>query len=397
MAQNCVSLDYDHRRTGSLYGAFAFGSVILTCFANFVVVRRINGEAWQVGLTFLLGAVYAILGVLGDDFGRRLGRHGQTITYVAACAVAITMIFVSPVRGFFGIIVLPLVSQAIFDFGWKIATLAGLTLFGASVSVFGYYFGPRAIPEAAMSYTAAFAFTAVFTIITKQALTAREREEKLRRELETANEQLRAAAAQTEELATTRERNRVAREIHDGVGHYLTVVKTQLDAAAALFATDPARARENVDKAAKLAAEALDDVRRSVGALRTDAKRPPLPDAVKQLAAHAEPHATVTIEGAPRPLAPAVEHALFRAAQEGLTNIRKHARATQALVSLDFSHPQRVRLELADNGRGQNGRTPPHGCFGLTGLRERIELLGGTVEAANRLEGGFALRVEVPA
>jgi hypothetical protein len=65
------------------------------------------------------------------------------------------------------------------------------------------------------------------------------------------------------------------------------------------------------------------------------------------------------IDGTPRPLTPAVEHALFRAAQEGLTNIRKHARATNAVVRLDFREPSRVRLELADNGVGANGTTAP--------------------------------------
>jgi len=246
-----------------------------------------------------------------------------------------------------------------------------------------------------VNYSAAFAFTIAFTIITKQALNARAQQEKLRLEIEAANTQLRAAAAQTEELATTRERNRVAREIHDGVGHYLTVVKTQLDAAAALIPHRPAEARTAVEKAAKLTAEALDDVRRSVGALRTDAPRLPLPEALRELVAHGEPVPTLAIEGAPRPIAPGIEHALFRAAQEGLTNIRKHARATSALVRLDFRTPSRVVLELSDNGVGANGA--PGSGFGLQGLRERIEVIGGKVDAANRLEGGFALRVEVPA
>jgi signal transduction histidine kinase len=136
-------------------------------------------------------------------------------------------------------------------------------------------------------------------------------------------------------------------------------------------------------------------VRRSVGALRTDAARPPLPDALRELATHGEPVPTLSIEGAPRPLAPGIEHALFRAAQEGLTNIRKHARATQALVRLDFRTPSRIVLELSDNGVGAPAATGSG--FGLQGLRERIEIIGGTVNAANRLEGGFALRVEVPA
>lgn len=379
------------------YGAFAFGSVILTCFLSFVTARRLDATPGQLALTFGLGALYAVLGVLGDGLSCRIGRHGKIINYLAMCAVVVVMLYVSPVRGFFGIIVLPLVSQAIFDFNWKAATFASLALFAASVSVFGYYYGPRAVPEAVMSYTAAFAFTAVFTIITRKALAAREREEKLRRELEAANEQLRAYAAQAEEFATTRERNRLAREIHDGVGHYLTVVKTQLDVAAAVCATNPDQAKANIEKAAKLTAEALDDVRRSVGSLRADAKRPPLPEAIGQLAAHGDPVPAYTVEGSPRPLPPAVEHALFRAAQEGLTNIRKHARATSALVRLDFRDAQRVQLELSDNGVGLNGTGTASGGFGLVGLRERIELLGGTVSAANRLEGGFTLRVEVPA
>lgn len=378
------------------YGAFAFGSVILTCFLSFVISRRVYGEEWQVAATFALGALYAVLGILGDSIAARLGPHGRTLNFAAMCAIVTVMIFISPVRGFFGIIVLPLVSQAIFDFNWKVALAAGGGLFAASVSVFGYYFGPRAIPEAAMSYTAAFAFTAAFTIITKQALNARERAENLRRELESANAKLRAYAAQAEELATTRERNRLAREIHDGVGHYLTVVKTQLDVAVALCATDPGRAKTNVEKAARLTAEALDDVRRSVGALRTDAPRMPLPTAVQHLAAHGEPPATVSIQGEPRALEPAAEHALFRAAQEGLTNIRKHARATHARLALDFRAPACVRLEVSDDGRGRPADAPESGGFGLTGLRERIALLGGTVDCGNRPEGGFALRIELP-
>jgi signal transduction histidine kinase len=384
-----------HKRT-DLYGAFAFGSVIVTCFMQFVLANRIVGAPWQVFLTFFLGALYGALGVLDDSIAARFGqpwRHRIFITMLLAVTV---MIYVSPVRGFFSIIVLPLMSQAIFDYSPRRAMAVGVYLYGLCVGVLWYYYGASAVPEALVSYVAAFAFTIAFTFITKQALDARDRETHLRAELEAANEKLRAYAAQAEELATTRERNRLAREIHDGVGHYLTVVKTQLDVAAATCATNPEQAKSNVEKAAKLTAEALDDVRRSVGSLRADAKRPPLPEALKQLAAHGEPVPAVAIEGAPRPLPPAVEHALFRATQEGLTNIRKHARATSALVRLDFRDAARVRLELSDNGIGANNGAASGG-FGLTGIRERVEMLGGTFSAANRLQGGFALRVEVPA
>lgn len=384
---------HEHRRT-DLYGAFAFASVVVTCFLQFLFVNRIHSTPSALVLTFVLGALYSTIGILSDGFVARYGEPWRNRLFLVNLAVVTAMIFVSPIRGFFGIIVLPLMSQAIFDYPPVRATLAGLYLFTASIGVFVFNFGLRAVPEAVMSYLAAFAFTAVFTIITKQALNAREQSERLRRELEDANTKLRAYAAQAEELATTRERNRLAREIHDGVGHYLTVVKTQLDVAAALCASDPAQAKTNVEKAARLTGEALDDVRRSVGSLRADSSRPPLPEALRQLAAHGEPIATVSIEGDPRPLPGATEHALFRAAQEGLTNIRKHAHATSALLVLDFRDAARVRLEVSDNGRGASGNA---GGFGLTGIRERVELLGGRVDAANRLEGGFALRVEVPA
>ncbi len=386
----------DEHRTGGLYGAFAYSTVILSCYAAFLTNQRYYSSEWMVPVVFGLGAAYAALGVLGGRFLDCGGRLTYATYYLLQCSLLTTIIFLSPVRGFLGVLVLPVISQAIFDLRpWR-AALVGLYLFGINIAVWAIPYGWESGLQAVINYSAAFAFTIAFTIITKQALSAREHQARLRQELEVANQLLRDHAVQAEDLATTRERNRVAREIHDGVGHYLTVVKTQLDVAAALIPTQPDRAREAVEKAAKLTGEALDDVRRSVGALRTDTARPPLPEAVRQLAALGDPLPTVRIEGTPRPLPPAVEHALFRATQEGLTNIRKHARATTALVRLDFRESSRVRLELADNGVGAAGANASSG-FGLTGLRERIEVLGGRVESGNRLEGGFALTIEVPA
>ena len=318
------------------------------------------------------------------------------VYFAAQCAIVTGMIFISPIRGFFGIIVFPLCAQAVFLLRPPAVTLVNMYLFVATIAVWGIPNGWQAAWEAVLSYSTGFVFTIVFSIITRQALNARSRAEKLRLEVEEANRQLQEYALQASDLATTRERNRLAREIHDGVGHYLTVIKTQLDAATTLLPTQPDKARETVVKAARLASEALDDVRRSVGALRADNSRPPLPEALKELIAQGSPVPTFAVEGAPRAVSSAVEHALFRAAQEGLTNIRKHAQATSALLVLDFRAPQRVRLELSDNGVGAARPSSTPG-FGLVGLRERIELLGGQIETANRLNGGFALTVEVPA
>ncbi len=386
---------YETHRTGSLYGAFAYSAVVLTCYGGFFANQRYYAGPWMVPVVFFLGAVYAALGIFDGSLLQGKGRRGLIIYFATQCAILTAILIWSPTRGFMGILVLPLMSQAIFDLPARWAVAVGVYLFGINIALWAVPFGWSGAAQACINYLAGFAFTIAFTLITKQALNSREREEKFRRELEIANEHLRTHAAQAEELATTRERNRVAREIHDGVGHYLTVVKTQLDAAAALLPTQPERAREAVIKAAKLTSEALDDVRRSVGSLRADTNRPPLPEALQALTVDAGLPVTMRVEGAARPLPPGVEHALFRSAQEGLTNVRKHAAASGAEVMLDFRPQGRVRLAVLDNGGGRKGAESAG--FGLRGIRERIEVLGGRVESGNRSEGGFALTIEVPA
>lgn len=382
-------------RPGTRYGAFAYGSVILACYAGFLANYRFYyRDEWAVPVVFALGAVFTAMGVLGGAYIDCRRTTAAWIYFPVQCAVLTAILWLSPIRGYLGILVLPVISQAIFDLHPRWATVVGLYLFAVNVALWAVPHGWDGAWQAAVSYGTGFVFTAVFTAITKQAVTSRQREEKLRQEVEAANEQLRAYAAQVEELATTRERNRVAREIHDGLGHYLTVVKTQLDAAAALMPTQPDQARDAVTKAAKLTGEALEDVRRSVGTLRTDTARRPLPEALRALTEEAGLPVQMRVAGAPRALPPGVEHALFRSAQEGLTNIRKHAAASAAELALDFRPDGCVALAVLDNGRGAQAADAG---FGLRGIRERIELLGGRVEAGNRATGGFHLTIEVPA
>lgn len=389
--------EHSHRRTENFYGALAFGSVVLSCYSGFLPSKPFYySSASMVPVVFGLGAAYIALGVLGGAFVEGRGNAARACYYLLHCALLTAIIWLSPIRGFFSILVLPVVSQAILDLRARYATLIGGYLLTIAVSIWTFPYGWGRSAEAIFAYFTAFAFTVVFSLVTKQALQSREREAKLRQEVEDANRLLRDHAAQTEDLATTRERNRLAREIHDGLGHYLTVVKTQLDAANALLPDHPERARESIGKAARLAGEALDDVRRSVSSLRTEATRPPLPEALQLLTLDAGLPVTVRIEGTARPLTPGIEHALFRSAQEGLTNIRKHAAASVGEISLGFGPTGKVTLKITDNGRGTAGSASTKG-FGLTGLCERIELLGGKVMSGNRPEGGFALTVEVPA
>jgi signal transduction histidine kinase len=226
---------------------------------------------------------------------------------------------------------------------------------------------------------------------------ARHEVERLATELQRANQQLRTYAAQVEELATTTERNRLAREIHDSLGHYLTVMNVQLGAAQAVFDSDPEKARDALQKAQRLAQEGLADVRRSVAALR---EKPvgdrPLPDAIEALVeetASAGIDTAFSLAGTPRPVQAPTELTLYRAAQEGLTNAQKHARPEEISVTLVYEEAH-IRLVVADDGHGaDDGGT---GGFGLLGLRERVELLGGRVTAESAPGEGFVLTVVVP-
>ncbi len=203
---------------------------------------------------------------------------------------------------------------------------------------------------------------------------------------------------QVEELATARERSRIAREIHDGLGHALTAVHVQLEAARALVARSPERtdALDCIVRAQACARQALQEARRSVTMLRTTVALGSLADAVRGLAEDCRGDGIsvdVTIEGVPRPLPPAAEFALYRAVQEALTNVRRHASTTTARVALAFA-PSEAHVRICDDGLGR-AETAGAG-YGLIGMRERAELLGGRMEVRSAPGEGFEVFMSVP-
>jgi signal transduction histidine kinase len=236
---------------------------------------------------------------------------------------------------------------------------------------------------------AAAAFTAVITELLR-------REHRSRVELAEAHRRLQDLAAQAEQLATAQERNRVARDIHDGLGHHLTVVQMQLQAARALLPSDPARTDGLIGQAQEQTVEALAEVRRSVAALREPRSRGGLETALRALAAETSAAGIETrlaVAGQPRDVPPEVEEALYRAAEEGLTNVRKHAGAAHARIVLEYG-ADRVRVEIHDDGTGL-APSGAGGGYGLVGVRERVARLDGTVDLGPAPEGGVTLAAEV--
>ena len=247
-----------------------------------------------------------------------------------------------------------------------------------------------------VAVSALILFVAAFAHMRLREQQARERSERLTVELGEANTQLAAYATQAHELAMIQERNRLAREIHDNLGHTLTIINMQIEAAKAVMDSDPDCALDAINKAQELAKKGLTDVRQSVAALReSPVSNRPLSEAIASLVKEAESSGIVTefkVSGEPHALDNKVGLALYRAAQEGLTNVRQHARASRVDVLLDFQ-PSEVRLQVTDNGVGA---VEMAGGFGLLGIRERMHLLGGRLEIHTGAGKGFRLTASVP-
>jgi signal transduction histidine kinase len=189
----------------------------------------------------------------------------------------------------------------------------------------------------------------------------------------------------------------VARDIHDGLGHHLTAIALLLEKATAFAERDPPAARRAVRDARGSARAALEDVRRSVRTLRAELPPLRLRAALTELvgaATHVPPGPAVSlaVEGDEDGYDDAVLGALYRAAQEGITNARRHAGASRISVSVALDGVG-ARLVVADDGRGfEAGREG----FGLLGMRERVQLVGGRVELDTGPGNGTRLTVTVP-
>ena len=220
-------------------------------------------------------------------------------------------------------------------------------------------------------------------------------EQRGRARLEQSHRQLAAYAEQVAELSAAAERNRVARDIHDGLGHHLTAIAVLLEKAAAFRDRDPAAADRAIDDAHRSARRALDDVRQSVGALRGPAApfclSSALADLVRQ-SGDAPPDVSLDLAGDESGYDAPTLTALYRAAQEGLTNARRHAGATRVTLTVRLDGAG-ARLVVADDGRGFR---PEREGFGLLGMRERVQLVGGRIDVESRPEAGTNLTVTIP-
>jgi signal transduction histidine kinase len=219
--------------------------------------------------------------------------------------------------------------------------------------------------------------------------------------LEQANRELAAQRELQEQAAVAVERGRIARELHDVVAHNVSMIVVQAGAAARVLDGDQPHVSGALDAIARTGRQTVDEMRRVLGVLRDDndpaalKPQPGLADLdqlVDGVRAAGLP-VTLRIEGAPRALPQAADLSAFRIVQEALTNSLKHAGPARADVVVRYA-PDAVSLEIRDTG---SGRTDGHGTGnGLVGMRERVAMFGGELDAAPQSEGGYAVRARLP-
>jgi signal transduction histidine kinase len=224
---------------------------------------------------------------------------------------------------------------------------------------------------------------------------------KLITELQAAKQALELARDREIELAALRERERLARDLHDTLGHALVTLTVQLEAAQRLQAADPARVPTLLAELQKLTRSSMDGLRRSLANLRTSGLGDrPLAGSLQTLCAEAGRRFGAAVdcrvaEGADA-LPPAVAEVLWRVVQEGLTNVERHAHAQQVAVNLTLPSKE-VVLRVSDDGVGlPPGAEDKPGHYGLRGLRERVEGLGGTFGLTSAEPRGTLMEARIP-
>jgi signal transduction histidine kinase len=394
-------------------GRWTFIATVVAMYvATFAFPQRPLTLSEIVGLV-AAGGLYLLVGICGAEF---YTHTASPLTLAAFYAIEIPLagLIVYWTAGFFlaGLIMLPLAGLSVQVLPHRRMLAVCALLLVTLVASYGLRGGWEAALLAGIGYLAAIVFVVLVTQMAVREREARAEVERLATELAAANRRLREYAVQAEELAITRERARLAHEIHDTVGHSLTALDVQLELLVRLPPGRTEQRRQVAGQARALVKEGLADVRRAVRALRPAALEAfSLPEAVAALAADlqqsAHIHTVWQVAGEVVVLPTRLAIPLYRAAQEALTNVRRHAPAAQQVTVQLRYEPEAVVLSVENDGvpasPALRASLPPAGGteggpegYGLRGLRERAELLGGTFSAGPDGTGSFRLEIHLP-
>ncbi|MBT3338203.1 MAG: sensor histidine kinase [Anaerolineae bacterium] len=259
--------------------------------------------------------------------------------------------------------------------------------------------GSQAVLYSLPIYAGGYVFFGVFAASAARAEAARAESQTLLQDLREAHLKLQTYAAQAERLAVSEERNRLAREMHDTLGHRLTVAIVQLEGAERLVDEEPKRAQEMVATVKEQMRAALSELRSAVATLREPLQADlSLKSALKSLGENFQAATEIEVQMAFAHNIPELPNeyrvAIYRAAQESLTNVQRHAQAKHVRMSLMLIENE-INLTLRDNGVGLPSNADKLG-FGLRGIQERAAQLGGRMRLEANPEGGAQICLCLP-
>ncbi len=353
------------------------------------------GQRWLAGGLSVLFVLLLVPLFLEIDWGVRTKRAYLAVQTVI---VALLMVAVPEATSLLPILFF-LLSAVAMMFLRRKEGLGWITVFVLVTAMF--FVRSWAVRDglvALLPYVGGFLFFGAFGYALTEAEEAREESQRLLADLQEAHRRLQEYTKQAEELAAAREREQLARDLHDTLGHRLTVAAVNLEAARRLVRANPGKAEEVIGSAREQVREALSELRSTVATLRHPMPLESLPGALRNLVDRFSDATGIWVSlEAPRdrlPISQAERLALYRVAQEALTNVQRHARAGRVWVKLRSGGGQAV-LTVEDDGVGVPPGAEGRG-FGLRGMRERMERLGGTLSVEVRGEGGTRLEASLP-
>lgn len=381
----------------NLYHFWNVGVLVLT--AGVMTASRLVGGSpdWLRVLLLTLGllAAYAAASARGVPYALR------ALFVVIGAGLVFTLVLLTrePLMNHLFLVVS---AQMVFLMPGGTRGVVAAVAFPTALTAAALLFSNAALGVSPLSLTVAFGvtyfFAAVMAHMTRLQVEARTRAIQYAQQLREVNRLLEARLLEARQVAIARERVRMAREIHDGLGHHLTAVIVDLQNAETLAGEEPEEARAHVQSALEVIQAAMRSSQEMVDAL--DRFERPLPKAIHDLVTRwmqvTGTPVILRVDGGGTDLSTAARMTLFRTVQESLTNIQKHARPTRVEIALtQLADRVILRVFNDDVGRTEHEEAVRSG-FGLLGLKERAQALMGEFEAGPRSEGGFQVSLILP-
>lgn len=353
----------------------------------------------KISVLVCCGIAYITIGIYGYAICARSPRTLLRLAYFfIQLVLGGVIVYLSAGVSFNALILLPLAGHSVLLLteNWTLAVNSAMSIIYAG-SMYYVNQGFAGDWSSLLTFFAGQVFIIFFTQMAVNEERARIEVEKLAEDLKLANERLRDYANQIEENTIVKERNRMAREIHDGLGHSLTTIHMQIQAANAVMDSNPTAAKKTLESARELTRQALSEVRSSVSTLRSSPEEElSLLERIHTLLDRSQSlglDVDWKVVGSPRPLSSQGELTIYRTIQEAINNTFKHAEAQHVWVLLDYSLTNQVKLSVSDDGHGTDDL---EGGFGLIGIKERVQILGGDVRIDTSPGNGFEIQVTIP-